>query len=72
MTIREKLKEIKNSKITTERWVFVHNTYGDGRGMFLSDLRDDMELWSDDVLNAKLVECRNVVRESHKCIFLEY
>ena len=54
MTIKEKLEEIADSKISTDRWVCVHNGYGDGRGMFLDDLRDGMALWKDEVLEPEL------------------
>ena len=52
VTIKEKLEEIADSKISTDRWVCVHNGYGDGRGMFLDELRYGMILWKDEVLKS--------------------
>ena len=72
MTIREKLKEIADSKITTDRWVCVHNGYGDGRGMFLDELRGGMVLWKDEILNSELTNYTFGVRDGEQCIFLEY
>ena len=72
VTIKEKLEEIANSKISTDRWVCVHNGYGDGRGMFLDELRDGMILWKDEVLESKLINYTFGVRDGEQCIFLQY
>ena len=72
MTIKEKLKEIADSKITTDRWVHVRNTKGIGRGMSLSDLRDGVKLWSDDILESELIDYRERVIDCEKGIFLQY
>ena len=72
VTIKEKLEEIADSKITTDRWVCVHNGYGDGRGMFLDDLRYGMILWKDEVLESELINYTFGVRDGDQCIFLQY
>ena len=72
MTIKEKLEEIADSKISTDRWVCVHDCRGDGRGMFLDELRDGMILWKDEVLESELINYTFGMRDGDQCIFLQY
>jgi hypothetical protein len=72
MTIKEKLKEIANSKISTDRWVCVHNAMGYEQGMFLDEIKYGMILWEDMALESELINCSFGVSNGENCIFLEF
>ena len=72
MTIKERLEEIINSKISTDRWACVYSGNGNEQGMSLNALKNSMSIWEDKVLESELISNTSGIRNGENCIFLRY